>query len=65
MAPARFVTDDLMRSLALEPPARRVVSLAPSCTESLLAIGAGDCLVGVEEHSELPLELCAVPRVGA
>lgn len=64
MAVARFVTDDLARPHALEPPARRVVSLAPSCTESLLAIGAGDRLVGVEEHSELPLELGAVPRVG-
>jgi hypothetical protein len=40
------------------------VSLAPSCTESLLAIGAHARLVGIEEHSELPAELCAVPRVG-
>jgi iron complex transport system substrate-binding protein len=64
MPAGRFLTDDLARPLALEPPARRVVSLAPSCTESLLAIGAHDRLVGIEEHSELPAELCAVPRVG-
>jgi iron complex transport system substrate-binding protein len=64
MPAGRFLTDDLARALPLEPPARRVVSLAPSCTESLLAIGAHDKLVGVEEHSELPAELCAVPRVG-
>jgi iron complex transport system substrate-binding protein len=61
---ARFVTDDLARPVTLEPPARRVVSLAPSCTDSLLAIGAHPFLVGIEEHSELPAELCSVPRVG-
>jgi iron complex transport system substrate-binding protein len=64
MPAGRFLTDDLARPLVLEPPARRVVSLAPSCTESLLAIGAHDRLVGIEEHSELPAELCAIPRVG-
>jgi len=64
MPDARFITDDLSRALSLDPPARRVVSLAPSCTDSLLAIGAGVHLVGVEEHSELPAELAAVPRVG-
>ena len=64
MAAERFVTDDLARAIALEPPATRVVSLAPSCTDSLLAIGAHERLVGIEEHSELPAELCAVPRVG-
>ena len=64
MAGARFVTDDLSRALPLEPSARRVVSLAPSCTESLLALGAQTRLVGVEEHSELPAEICALPRVG-
>jgi len=64
MAAGRFLTDDLARPLPLDPPARRVVSLAPSCTESLLAIGAGARLAGVEEHSELPADLCALPRVG-
>ncbi len=62
---ARFVVDDLARPLPLsDEGARRIVSLAPSCTESLLAIGAGDRLAGVEEHSELPPPLAAVPRVG-
>ena len=60
----RFVADDLSRPLALEPAARRVVSLAPSCTDALLAIGAARHLVGVEEHSELTPDLCAIPRVG-
>jgi iron complex transport system substrate-binding protein len=62
---ARFVVDDLARPLPLAGDgARRIISLAPSCTESLLAIGAADRLVGVEEHSALPPALDAVPRVG-
>jgi len=48
MPAERFLTDDLARPLPLEPPAQRVVSLAPSCTESLLAIGAHARLVGIE-----------------
>jgi iron complex transport system substrate-binding protein len=60
----RVIVDDLARPVPLGPGARRVVSLAPSCTECLLALGAGDRLAGVEEHSELPPELSAVPRVG-
>lgn len=61
----RFLVDDLARLFPIPATGvRRIVSLAPSCTESLLAIGAGDRLVGVEEHSELPAALAAVPRVG-
>ena len=59
----RFVVDDLARPIALGGPATRVVSLAPSCTESLAVLGLLDRLVGVEEHSALP-GLDAVVRVG-
>jgi iron complex transport system substrate-binding protein len=59
----RFIVDDLARPITLGSPAHRVVSLAPSCTESLDVLGALDRLVGVEEHSDLP-GLDAVPRVG-
>lgn len=60
----RFVVDDLARPVALGDDVRRVVSLAPSCTESLLALDAGDRLAGVEEHSELPPTFAGVPRIG-
>jgi iron complex transport system substrate-binding protein len=45
--------------------ARRVVSLAPSLTEIVYALGAGDRLVGVSEYSDYPPAAKKVPRVGA
>ena len=60
----RVTLDACARPLSLAPGARRIVSLAPSCTDSLLAIGAGPRLVGVEEHAELPPELAHVERIG-
>jgi iron complex transport system substrate-binding protein len=59
----RFVVDDLARRVSIDVPAHRVVSLAPSCTESLHVLGALGRLVGVEEHSELS-GLETLPRVG-
>jgi iron complex transport system substrate-binding protein len=45
-----------------DPPAR-VVSLTPSNTEILFALGAGDRLVGVSEYCDHPPEALALPRV--
>lgn len=42
----------------------RVVSLAPSTTETLYALGLGDRLVGVCEFCEYPPEARAKPRMG-
>ena len=49
------------------PPAgvRRIVSLAPSTTEILFALGVGDRLVGVDQYSDWPPEAAKVPRVGS
>lgn len=46
-------------------PARRIVSLNPSLTEVIVALGAGDALVGVDEFSAKQEPAVAkLPRVG-
>jgi ABC-type Fe3+-hydroxamate transport system substrate-binding protein len=45
-------------------PARRVVSLAPSITELLFALGAGDQVVGRTTYCKYPPAALAVPSVG-
>jgi iron complex transport system substrate-binding protein len=57
-------TDGLGREITLEAPAQRVVSLAPSNTEILFAIGAGSQVVGRDEFSDYPAEAAAVESVG-
>ncbi len=46
-----------------EAPAR-IVSLAPSLTETLFALGAGDRLVGVTDYCDHPPEVSRIARVG-
>src|SRR5438876_190789 len=48
------VTDDAGRRVMLAAPARRIVSLLPSFTELLFAIGAGDRLVGRTTWCDYP-----------
>ncbi|HYU01070.1 MAG TPA: helical backbone metal receptor [Gemmatimonadales bacterium] len=58
------VTDDAGRRVTLATPAQRIVSLLPSFTELLFAIGAGDRLVGRTAWCDYPREALAVPNVG-
>src|SRR5881275_2312351 len=58
------VTDDAGRRVTLAAPARRIVSLLPSFTEILFAIGAGDRLVGRTTWCDYPPGVLAVPSVG-
>ena len=58
------VTDDAGRRVTLAAPARRVVSLLPSFTEILFAVGAGDRLVGRTAWCDYPPAALAVPSVG-
>ena len=46
-------------------PARRVVSLIPSLTEDLFAVGAGDRVVGVSEYSDYPPHAQRLPIVAS
>jgi iron complex transport system substrate-binding protein len=48
-----------------EQPRKRIVSLAPSVTETLFAIGAGEQLVGICTFCDFPREVERIDRVGA
>jgi iron complex transport system substrate-binding protein len=56
--------DSLGRTITLDTPAQRIVSLAPSNTEILFAIGAGDQLVGRDAFSDYPPEAAQIADVG-
>jgi ABC-type Fe3+-hydroxamate transport system substrate-binding protein len=57
--------DDLSRTIRLETPARRIVSLVPSITETLFALGAGDRVTGITDYCVHPAaEVCLKNRVG-
>ena len=63
VAPRTFV-DDLGRKIYLAKIPKRIVSLAPSITEMLFAIGAGDSVVGVTEFCDYPPEARTKTPVG-
>jgi iron complex transport system substrate-binding protein len=44
---------------------QRIISLAPSNTEILFALGLGDRIVGVTDYSDYPPEAKTIPNVGA
>jgi iron complex transport system substrate-binding protein len=57
-------TDDAGRSVVLEAPARRVVSLGPQLTELAYAAGGGGAMVGVIRYSDFPEAALKLPVVG-
>lgn len=58
------VRDDRGTSVAFAAPARRVVSLLPSFTEAVCALGACDRLVGTDRFSNWPASVRALPKLG-
>lgn len=63
-APFLSVTDDFGRAVTLKARPQRIVTLAPSATEMIFAVGAGDRLVGRDELSDYPPEAKKVPSIG-
>lgn len=61
--PALKIQDDLGRTLIFVHPPQRIVSLVPSDTYSVIALGAAERLVGRTTYCESP-EAAAVPTVG-
>jgi len=58
------LTDGLQHEVVLEKPAGRIVSLSPSVTEILFAVGAGDQVIGRDSFSNYPAEAGAIQDVG-
>ena len=58
------LTDDRGRHITLAKPPQRIVSLLPSLTESVCALGQCARLVGVDRYSNWPGSIAGLPRVG-
>ena len=56
--------DDVVPAAADDAAPQRIVSLAPSLTETLFALGLGDRVVGVTRFCAYPPEVLELPRVG-
>jgi len=58
-------SDGLGREVILQGPAQRIISMAPSNTEILFALGAGAQVIGRDEISDFPPEAQAVTSIGS
>ena len=63
-AQAVQLTDDRGRRITLAHAPLRIVSLLPSLTESVCALGQCARLVGVDRYSNWPASIASLPRVG-
>jgi len=59
-----IVKDDRGTEISIKTPAQRVVSMLPSLTESVCALGKCSALVGVDRFSNWPKSVDALPRLG-
>jgi iron complex transport system substrate-binding protein len=62
--PTQYVVDDLGRLVAINGTPQRIISLAPSNTEILFALGLGDNVVGVTMYCDYPPEAQEKEKVG-
>jgi len=58
------VTDDAGQTTRFDAAPARIVSLLPSLTETVCALGACDRLVGVDRYSNLPEPVKTLPQMG-
>ena len=64
-APAsRDFTDEVGRTVRIPQPVRRIVSLAPSLTETVYALGLEDKLVGDTDYCDYPADATKKHKVG-
>ncbi|SNX53228.1 ABC transporter substrate-binding protein [Thermoanaerobacterium sp. RBIITD] len=58
------VTDFMGREVTIDKAPKRIVSLSPSTTELIYALGAGKKVVGVTDYDDYPEEVKSVAKVG-
>jgi iron complex transport system substrate-binding protein len=58
------VTDQMGTVVTIASPPQRIISLSPSNTEILFALGLGNRVVGVTEYCNYPPEAMEKPKVG-
>ena len=58
------VTDQKNREITVEGNVEKIVSLAPSNTEILFALGLGDKIVGVTDYCNYPAEAGEIEKMG-
>jgi len=63
-AAATTVLDDRQQPLQIERAPQRIVSLLPSLTETVCALGQCERLVGVDRYSNWPERVRTLPRMG-
>lgn len=62
--PSVTVVDDAQRTVEITGVPERIISLAPSNTEILFALGVGDKVVGVTDFCDYPEEAREIEKVG-
>jgi iron complex transport system substrate-binding protein len=61
---ANVVRDDLQRDIHFEHAPQRIVTLLPSLTETVCALGACGRLVATDRYSNWPSQVLALPKAG-
>lgn len=59
------VIDDYGRTIKIGEVPKRIVSVAPTPTEILFSVGAGDLVVGVDDYSDYPAATKNITKVGS
>jgi iron complex transport system substrate-binding protein len=59
------VLDQLKRRVTLPADPQRIISLAPSITEIIYALGQGNRLKAVTRYSDFPVDATKLPKIGS
>jgi iron complex transport system substrate-binding protein len=59
-----LLTDEKGRKVSISSPAKRIISLAPSITEILFALGLNEEIVAVTNYCDYPTAVLNKPRIG-